>query len=168
MTPIPDTNNPQLLIDTFYARCNEITQIVSRVHSAKASIVTHWDAEKRGLHVRACSGVEGNDYSVGQFIPYDEQLHCFRVLEFSKPVCIVNTLLKEGNDVREISYMGTPLHTQEGPFGTLCVIEGNPVQNIKQTEQTMAKFKEILEGDLALLLNKDISIAHSALWANQG
>lgn len=167
MTPTADTNNPQKLVHTFYSRCDEAVRIIAKTYSATACVVTHWDTKKNGLFIRACGGVGEHDYHVGQFIPHDKHFYCFRVLEFSKPVSIVNTLKKYDDDIREISYMGMPIHTAEGYFGTLCIIEAEPVQDIKETEQTLGKFKEILEGDLALLSNKHINISHPEFWVNQ-
>ncbi len=137
----------------FLSRCEEIVKIISVVHSANAALVTQWDAARRGLWIRAAAGVRENDYFVGQFIEYDEQVFCFRVLQSSAPLDIVNRASESPEQERlEVSYFGFPLAYPDGNiFGTMCIMEGEPVRDMHGTRISLEKFRKILEGELAEL-----------------
>jgi len=162
------TSDQQELVNAFLSRCDEIVNSISSAYQANAALVTQWDAQQRGLLVLAVGSViENPEYHNGQFIPYDEQIYCCRVLKYSKPVSVVNTSTVNEDGVKEISYLGAPLQTNTGNFGTLCVMEAEPVKDTEKTEITLLKFKNILEDELSNLQMHKITLNHPGLQMGQ-
>lgn len=161
-------SDQQNLVNAFFSRCDEIVNSISSAYQANAALVTQWDAQRRGLLVLAVGSViENPEYHNGQFIPYDEQLYCCRVLKYSKPVSVINASIAGESGVQEISYLGAPLQTSTGNFGTLCVMEAAPVKDTAKTEITLLKFKSILEDELTNLQMHKIMLDHPGLQMSQ-
>lgn len=164
----PEIGGQQALVNAFFSRCDEIVNSISSAYQANASLITQWDAGRRGLLVLAVGSVAENPaYFKGQFIPYDEQIYCCRVMKYSKPVSVVNTSRVDEEGVKEISYLGAPLQTAGGNFGTLCIMEAAPVKDTEKTEITLLKFKTILEDELNNLHKQSVRLEHPGLLMGQ-
>ena len=133
----------------FYERCQEIVDILAKVHRANSAIIT--ERAEEGLVVRAASKNEENNHYVGEFIAYQANLFCFKVIDSKSPLYVKNDRLTgdQGERLPPVAYYGYPVLYADGSvFGTVCIMGATPSDDIVAVRGSIDKFRAILEREL--------------------
>ena len=142
------------LSPAFLDRCQEIVDSLAASYSAKIALVTQ--ICDGGLTVRSASTNSENTFTAGDFIAFDNNLFCFRVIDSGAPLYVdasrSGSVTADDHADLPIAYFGFPLRGASGElFGTLCMLEANPQQDVILVQAVIDKFKKIIERELLVL-----------------
>ncbi len=134
------------------------------------------------IEVLLSSQTEGNPYEVHEKADLNTGLYCETVMaqrdELHVPNALEDIEWKDNPDVKlqMISYLGVPLIWPNNQiFGTICVLDNKTRHYASLYHALLWQFKEIVDGDLKLLVSerkqeqhaKDLAIALDRLKATQ-
>ena len=111
------------------------------------------------IEVFVSSRSEGNPYHPGDKEHFEDSgLYCETVIESRNKLLVPDALADEhwtnNPDIKlgMISYLGFPIFLPDGnPFGTICVLDGDPNEYSTVIEQLMLKFRNLIASHLELI-----------------
>ncbi len=150
--PLTDDINPTML-----QVWQDIVDILADICDIPAALIMRLDMPD--ITVLMSSHSEGNPYHPGDRHAFDNSgLYCETVIKTQQPLLVADALNDpawcDNPDIalRMISYLGYPIKQPDGaPFGTLCVLDNRPNSYDNRLHRLMARFRDLIESDLALL-----------------
>ena len=134
-----------------------IVDILAEIAKIPAALIMRVDDPE--IEVLQASGNPANPYHAGDREQlWGSGLYCETVITTQAKLMVPNALEdpdwadNPDTKLNMIAYLGYPvLYPDRQPFGTLCVLDRKANRFSETTEQLMLRFKELLEGHIALL-----------------
>ncbi|MGM0500516.1 MAG: HD domain-containing phosphohydrolase [Bacillota bacterium] len=155
---ITDPTKPEIG-DKTLNKWQNIINIIADIIGVSAGLIMHITPET--MEVVLKSENERNPYQVGGNDTLGHGLYCETVIGRNEELYIKNALdnqdWKDNPDIKldMISYCGFPIRWPDDEFfGTICILDDKTMELDKNQKKLLAGFKDVIEGDLSLLINR--------------
>jgi len=155
---INSTIKPELS-DEFLNKWQKIIDLLSEIFDVPAALIMR--INKDNMEVLLRNENKENPYNSGDKESLGKGLYCETVIGKEQELSIDNALYnknwKDNPDIKlnMISYYGLPIKWPDNEiFGTICVLDEKTKELNKNQKELLARFKEVVEDDLELIISK--------------
>lgn len=142
------------------SKWQKVIDIIAEIINMPAGLIMKINADN--IEVFLSSASEDNPYKPGDKEVLGHGLYCESVIgrnsELMVPDARVDDVWKDNPDIKlgMVAYYGLPINWPDDEiFGTICFLDKSAFNNDESYMKLMNTFKEAIEADLALLLEKD-------------
>ncbi|WP_130806176.1 GAF domain-containing protein [Senegalia massiliensis] len=154
--PITSSDKPKLE-DDMKKRWQNMANLIASFTNVRAGLIM--EITQEAMQVFLMSENESNPYKVGGNDYLCHGLYCETVVGTDKELSIVDSRQLESwkdnpdVDIDMISYYGLPIKWPDGEFfGTICVLDDEPMDLTSDQKILLKEFKSSMEKDLKLLM----------------
>ncbi|NBI07683.1 GAF domain-containing protein [Senegalia massiliensis] len=157
--PITSPDKPKVE-DDMKKGWQNMANLIASFTNVRAGLIM--EITKEAMQVFLMSENESNPYKVGGNDYLCHGLYCETVVGTDKELSIVDAMQLESwkdnpdVDIDMISYYGLPIKWPDGEFfGTICVLDDEPMDLTSDQKLLLREFKSSMEKDLKLLMSKN-------------